>query len=768
MSKEKQHSIRRQVTSIFFVELLVYLIMIVGIYFFVLIPGLNELEERDAFLYAQRVQNTVRYDLDLMERTAEDWGAWNDTYDYIQGLNPSFVDSNLYAETFINLNMHYALFYTLDKTLLYGLAIDPDTQSEEVVSENMLSVITSVTFIETSRVSGLINTPLGPLMLVVQPITNNDSTAPTRGYLVFGRYLNATHIETLSEITTIPFTLTENTSKILGMALTPLDSSLLRVELPIDDMFGETSMVYTLLLNRDVRLISTRTIQYGFYLLVLSFLAFIVFFMLYMERQIIGNLTKMNQEIDTISSDPTFKGRLSLYAKNNEFKSMTDKLNMLLENLDHAQAENLKLIMLDHLTGLPNRAAFDEMLTKIIKDQPKSSFAVMFLDLDGFKAVNDSLGHKMGDTLLIEVASRLKTVLQPSDIVARMGGDEFLILVRSFQGRRTMEKVANDILMLFDDGFTVDNAYTRVTTSIGVAMYPTHGTSADVLIKNADLAMYKSKDQGKNRFEVFTNEMQENVLYETTLTNDLYQALENNELRLHYQPQIDTMTQCIVGVEALLTWVHPILGRISPAIFIPIAEKTGLINLIGEWVLKKACQQTMMWQYTALTDVTVACNISSNQFTSHRILDQLNDALEQSKVDPSKLTIEITETVVMNATEEVIKVLNEIKKRGVRIALDDFGTGFSSLNYIKDLPIDIIKIAMPFIQDIKDPKKKAIISAIIKLAKELNLKVIAEGVETEEQYNFLVSQECDIIQGYYFHKSMPADQLMDLMIEEEL
>ena len=430
------------------------------------------------------------------------------------------------------------------------------------------------------------------------------------------------------------------------------------------------------------------------------------------------------------------------------------------------EREIRKLALNDHLTGLPNRTFFNERLKKAILEAQENSFSlsVLFLDLDLFKMVNDTFGHTWGDELLKIVSSRLQLILRDFDIVARVGGDEFIILLSGPVDENYTKEVAEKVLEAIKQAFKFNNNEIYITASIGIAMYPTDGKDADSLIKNADIAMYKSKELGKNKYQFCDYFMKNSVYEEMKLTNYLYQALDRDELLLCYQPQVNTITGEIIGVEALIRWYHPQIGFISPKHFIPIAEKTGLIVAVGEWVLRTACRQKKEWLDKGILDVPIAVNLSVNQFVNNSIVSQIENILNETGINPSHLDIEVTERIFMKDSEYVIRTLEQLKCLGVTISIDDFGTEYSSLNYLKTLPLDKIKIAMEFVRGIgNNEKDEAIIKAMIILGKSLGLEVIAEGVETKEQLEFLEDNLCDGIQGYYFYRPMLGDDLEKIM-----
>jgi len=416
----------------------------------------------------------------------------------------------------------------------------------------------------------------------------------------------------------------------------------------------------------------------------------------------------------------------------------------------------------DHLTGLPNKIMFTDRLSQAIflARRTEKPLGVLFVDLDAFKMVNDTMGHDQGDELLKEVAKRLAASVRSDDTVCRVGGDEFILMVQNISNPEDIVKIANKVVACFEEPYKLKGQDFFVTSSIGVAMYPIDGDNVDTLIKNADIAMYKAKESGKNQYVMCTPVMKDKVMETMTLTNRLYRALERNELMLYYQPQVSCESSKIIGVEALLRWKHPELGFVPPSKFIPLAEQTGLIMSIGDWVLKTACKQNKAWRDAGFPHMRMAVNLSLQQLQNPNIGRRVDEILEETGLSPRCLELEITESIAMNESGQVIEVLESFKKKGISISIDDFGTEYSSLSRLKYLPIDRIKIAMPFVQGIAvSEKDEAITKAIIVLAKNLGMHTIAEGVETKQQLDFLSQRMCEEIQGFYYYKPLPAEEI---------
>lgn len=420
----------------------------------------------------------------------------------------------------------------------------------------------------------------------------------------------------------------------------------------------------------------------------------------------------------------------------------------------------------DGLTKLPNRFLFIESVNEAIHlaETQGDEFAVIFVDLDGFKAVNDSLGHNGGDILLKKVAKDLKEIVNEGDIVARFAGDEFLILLNHLDNQNTVKKLADQIIDLFSKEFLVLNQEFIVTASLGIVNYLGEGETAESLIRSADMAMYQAKMQGKNQYVFCTQEMREKDLQQQQLAADLSQALARDEFVIHYQPQVSLLTSEIIGLEALIRWNHPKKGLISPGVFIPLAESKNLIDGIGDWVLKTVALQAKKWQDMGLPHLKIAVNLSAAQIRNLGISKKIKAITKDIGLDPKYIELEITESVAIEKSYLILKNLNQIQETGVSISIDDFGTEYSSLGRLKMLPVDQLKIDMQFVQAIEENEKdRAIITTIIELARKLNLSVIAEGVETAEQFNFLKEEKCDYVQGYYFYRPMPRKDIEKIL-----
>jgi diguanylate cyclase (GGDEF)-like protein len=487
-------------------------------------------------------------------------------------------------------------------------------------------------------------------------------------------------------------------------------------------------------------------------------------FPLFVQGRVVGIMIFISLEKETFT--PEFAELL---------QRLVGNVSFALENFDRVDEKTRAderieyLASHDSLTNLPNREMFNGMLRRAIDgaERYQRQFALLFIDLDRFKVINDSLGHDAGDMLLVEIGGRLRRALRSSDVVARLGGDEFVVILEEAAERHEVERIAGELLSVLGQPMQLSGHECHTTASIGIAMYPSDGTDMQTLTKNADMAMYLAKEDGKNGFRFFSKEIKSQSIERLTLESALRRALERDQFSLHYQPKIDMVSGQITGVEALLRWMHPDLGTVSPGQFIPLAEETGLIVPIGRWVLKEACAQNMAWQRRGLRPVTMAVNLSPRQFADGHLLQDVDEALLASGMSPVLLQLEVTESMVMRNVSRAIKVLDAIQSRGIRLAIDDFGTGYSSMSLMKQFPIDTIKIDRSFVRDLPvDTEDQAIAQAIISMGKALGMTVIAEGVETVEQETFLRNHACDEMQGFLFSKPLPAKQMADLLRAE--
>ncbi|HTN42405.1 MAG TPA: EAL domain-containing protein [Nitrospiria bacterium] len=483
-----------------------------------------------------------------------------------------------------------------------------------------------------------------------------------------------------------------------------------------------------------------------------------------------ARLDRLRDELVEKEQEKTEVQRLlrEVEERSNEHLKTKEALEREMAERKQAEERVVYLAYHDGLTDLPNRRLFEDRLGQELSRLRwrKRVMAVLFLDIDRFKQFNDHLGHHVGDALLVAFSERLKLCLRPGDTVARLGGDEFAILLTDLAREGDVSLIIQKILDSLIKPINVEGSDLSVTTSIGVSLSPKDGEDTSTLLKTADMAMYRAKEEGGNSFQYYDPVFQKQRSEWLSLESALRLALERQEFLLHYQPQVDLDSGRVVGVEALVRWRHPEKGLISPGKFIPLAEETGLIIPIGEWVLRTACAQAVVWRSGGFKDLRISVNLSPRQFRQKNLIETVGRVLKETGIEPRCVELELTESIMQNA-ETSVKALRRLKAMGLEISIDDFGMGYSSLSYLKRFPINTLKIDQAFIHHLTDdPDDPLIVTAIITLAHNLRLKAIAEGVETADQLKLLRLLRCDLIQGYYFSQPLPADEMSGLLAED--
>ena len=611
-------------------------------------------------------------------------------------------------------------------------------------------------------------------------------TLPPHGALIVGRWVDGRLLDALGkpdhsivQIIPAPGAATELRldRRLQQLDGPPPDSQPIAIDTTSDDYLTISTSIVTIgeksaalivqTTPRELYRFGTTTVRTYVIVLVATAIIFIGCIALFMERLVLNRLTRLSERIDLIGRQGDLSSRVDADGTD-EIGLLADRLNQTLTALEQSHHQLLYQSNHDLLTGLPNRAHFDEQLALAIGEAQRSEriVALLFIDLDRFKQINDTLGHTAGDQLLLHVAQRLQSVIRQQDMISRMGGDEFTLVLRQCDGPHDAAIVARRLLGALHQPLLLDGCEMFVTASIGISLYPQDGQTTTKIKKSADNALYRAKDRGKNTFEFFAVDSSE-LDDQIQLEGQLRRAIERDELCVYYQPQVAT-DGTLVGLEALVRWRHPELGMVLPGRFIPLAEEAGLSAALGEWVMREVCRQLNEWQRADLTPPRVAINVSASQFAQHEFVQTVTRIILQTGIDPHLLAIELTEAVVMSDIRATVQTLEQIKGLGVEIAIDDFGTGYSSLSYLPQLPIDTIKIDRAFVQEVGTSSalahnNGAILRAVTMLAHSLDMAVISEGVETTQQLDMLRHLGCERIQGFLFSPPMPADQATALI-----
>ena len=746
----------------------------------------------------------------MLDTIVMDWAVWDNSYQFMIDKNPEYIKANLSEDTLNNLKINIMLFIDNKGNLVHGEGYDIQKKESVPIDEALLKYIKDHSLLQNNdvkyRKSGIITLNGKDLILLsICPILTSAGEGPINGYIVLGANFTEKKIADIGEELSSEIKLTFLKDFEYDRKFFDLKDDKIQIDAVsdqkiigrafLDDIDGKHLLLLSIEKNRDINNIGEAGIKATLWLLLGLFFLFAIIITVILDRGILLRFQELSNDIRKIGEGKDLSVRLKRQNIDDELTDVSNEINGMLGALERSQLflsksesalkkaiEKLQDEVLEHektqeqikyiayhdtLTGLPNRNLLNELLVHSITlaERNNKCMAVLFLDIDGFKMINDSKGHGMGDQILQEVAERLLKTLRKSDVIARHGGDEFIVIIEELDNCSGVELIANKIINCFQEPFHLENQDYFLTTSVGVAVYPADGQTPDMLIKNADIAMYKAKENGKNQY-LFCTPVMKDVANETMeLRTNLYRAIEKNELELYYQPQLSCHNNQIMGVEALIRWRHPVMGLISPAKFIPIAEKTGLILPIGEWVLRTACQQNKKWQEQGLPKIRMGVNLSLRQFHNNDLLNLVESVLKETKLAPQYLELEITETIAMKEKSYIINTLNAFRQIGVSIAIDDFGTEYSSLSYLKHLPVDRLKVAMQFIRGIGiDHKDEALAKGIIVLAKSIGMNVIAEGVETKEQLEFLKNHNCDEIQGYYFFKPLIEAEMTKLLI----
>jgi diguanylate cyclase (GGDEF)-like protein len=709
-----------------------------------------------------------------------DRGHWDETYHFIETTNEEYIQTNLIESTFENLDLSFIIIIDGDDNVIYQQYYSLEKDEFAQFPSNFHVTSSLISFLKLEKdISSMIEIGGNYYFISSTDVTDSTMTKTANGKMIIGRELDSGIRENIEAITGCKIksiSILENSASVskdgiittLDKTYSPSGDSIF-IKLAIPNKYRiQDSIEMDFELPRTLYVSSINKVSDFGILNTVLFVIITLVVVIILTNIITKPFNHLLQEV--ISVDTT-KDKYAKLAEvgNKEFIHIRKSINSLLTKIENNQERITNMALYDQLTGIPNRTLFNDLLRRDISLSSRNGkiIGVVFIDLDDFKSVNDTLGHEMGDELIRQISDRLTSSIRKHDTVARFGGDEFLLILNNMIEISDLQKKVGKIVDVFREPFILNEMEYFVTCSAGVSVYPVDGEDSETLIKNADIAMYNSKSNGKNAYSFCSEIIKEDITEKIELTNYLYRALERKELVVYYQPQICIENKKIVGFEALLRWNHPTKGLLLPGKFISLAEHTRLINPIGKWVLETVCKQIKLWADMGLGSMRIAVNVSLIQFLDPDFLNIVKSTILGTEIDPQSIEIEITESIAINKSLNIEPILYALKEFGVSIAIDDFGTEYSTLTRLKNLSVDRIKMDMQFVHSIsKSDKDDAIAKIIIQLAKNLNMNVIAEGIETENQMNFLSMNACDEAQGFFYYRPMKAEDAEKLLLEQ--
>lgn len=768
-----------------------------------MLKGMAELEQSRAEADLNRVNRSLAQLIEYMHAKSRDWAAWDDTYEFMAHPNAEYVKSNLTVSSIANLNLDGIIYVSNSRQMVYAqasrrLALEREPSSTQILKELNESAAFGTASKPVKETSGLFWADGQAVMVSIRQITDSESRMPSRGWIVFCQYFSPKTTEELRSLTKqdVDATLVHGALIIPGRSTVLSSLAKKRTELRIvndskmvgytvwKDLKGNHIILLRTQFDRSMNAYAQVMVEnMNWQLCGLSvFIGIVIVWMV--ERFALARLQALSQQVSAIDMNSQSM-RIHVGGKD-EFGRLATRINHMLTKLEvgasklreseealRVHNESLEQIVEqrtqqieyqayhDKLTTLPNRALFMNRMEHALVRASKSGLgtATIFIDLDNFKLVNDSLGHAMGDALLIEISQRLNRSVRPGDLVARLGGDEFTVVMEDLEDPSEAEFVAQRILSELKDPVWLGGQETFPGGSLGIAYCNAGEMSAQDLVKNADTAMYHAKSSGKSTYTLFNSSMEDRAIERLEIETALRKAVAASEILPVYQPLIDLANGQIIGAEALARWTHPVRGPISPALFIPVAEETGLIAPIGYGILEMACMQAVYWQYYyGLTNFTMSVNLSGRQLQRDDVVQRVQDIIARTRIAPQHLKLEITESILMENRADIVEKMARLKEMGVKLALDDFGTGYSSLSTLRSFPIDTLKIDRSFICRLdEDAGATAIVEAIMALAKTMRLDVTGEGVESESQARRILELGCSTGQGYLFDKPLSAE-----------
>jgi diguanylate cyclase (GGDEF)-like protein len=769
---------------------LVTLVLIIALFIIFrlfLLVDLKNIETDSVQKSVERSLRLLNQQITDIDAKAWDYAAWDDTYSFMKTKKPEYLSDN-YGDSTLSINkLNFVLLVDNNGEILFKKGYNLKNEEQVDVPPGLIHLITPKSRLVNhltirSYTSGILLLPEGPVILSSQPIVTSNMKGPIRGSLIMGRFINDVVLSGLSKTAMLPIKMQKFSDwqapkdvKVplvqtgnLPIYVSPLDKNTVAGYGVIYDINSKPCLILQISLPRTIYNHGKETLASFILALLVGGIAFSIAIGYLLEKFILSRVAEMIRKMWYIRSSGDLSARVKVTG-HDELSDLEREMNNMISSLQENQHEITYQAYHDTLTGLPNRLLFFDRLEQAIAQAKRvgQKTALLFIDLDRFKPINDTLGHAAGDLLLKSVAERLTGCVRDSDTVSRLGGDEFTVILTNIKEEAHAAKVSQKIIETLSMPFQLEGNEVFITPSIGISLFPSDGETTEQLVVHADTAMYQAKGQG-NQYQFFTADMNAPSFERLRMENGLRKALNREEFIVYYQPLVSLKTAEIVGAEALIRWNHHEKGLIQPVEFIPIAEETGLIVPIGEWVLRTACLQNKKWQEMGLPPLRVSINLSTRHFLKNDLVDKIERILLDTGLEPYYLELEITENSLMQNIETSLITLMRLRDIGLYIAIDDFGSGYSSLSYLRQLPANTLKIDKSFLQGVPvDSRDSSIVESIIGLGHSLNMKVIAEGVERPEQLQFLEKTGCDKGQGYYFGKPMTSTEFYEFYRNRE-
>jgi len=737
---------------------------------YVLMPSFASLERTQADVAMRRIQFALDRTFAQLSLSAASWGNWTDAWRFAQDHNQTFVREQVTPAGLKQLNINTLIFSDLDGQFIASATLDLEAERPidlDLVARRRLSpdFPWRADVREGRPVHGFLQTNQGTMLLAAAPVLDGFGHGPPRGMVIMGRLVSPREIAQIGSQAQADLSMLPAAPAHGSHWLVETDRAI-QVYQSFDDVYGRPIITLRVNTPREITQRGYAAVYYAFGYLMVAAVLIVVVLVIALNRTVLNPLARVTRHAVAIGEGGELTARLNFQGK--------DEISVLAREFDRMVAHVVRLAYCDSLTGLPNREQAHRRLRAALADAKRTGrlLALMYIDLDNFKRINDTLGHSIGDEVLMTTTERLRKALRggadckPDEIsvertsdLARLGGDEFMVILPEIGSGDDAALVAERLIATLHEPMSLSKHTIVITPSIGIALAPSDGMDAGALLRNADLAMYFCKRRAPGTYAFFDTSMNEGALQRYTIENKLRGALERGELSLHYQPQIDMSTGSVTGMEALLRWSHPELGAVPPSEFIPIAEATGVIVPIGEWVLRAACQQAKRWQDEGLTLPRISVNVASQQFAMHNFAAQVASILTETGLTSSVLELEITESMIMLEEARATRVLEELHAIGVSIAIDDFGTGYSNFQRLRRMAIDRLKLDRSFVRDLgNDSGDRAIAAAILAMARALEVEVVAEGVESFAQFRFLQEHDCAQCQGFLLSRALPATE----------